>query len=85
MSFAALSRKVIKCLSDIIIKVFVWLKLHHANVPFFTLQETSGDRISCFDTLTTSTVDLMNAVKAPFPEVNRDPDLAFKLAAQPGK
>uniref|UniRef100_A0A7C3J3F9 MtaA/CmuA family methyltransferase n=1 Tax=Candidatus Methanomethylicus mesodigestus TaxID=1867258 RepID=A0A7C3J3F9_9CREN len=40
-----------------------------------------ADRISCMDTLTTCTVDQMNAVKAPFPEANRDPELAFKLAA----
>ncbi|MDI9609417.1 MAG: MtaA/CmuA family methyltransferase [Candidatus Verstraetearchaeota archaeon] len=40
-----------------------------------------ADRISCMDTLTTATVEQMNAVNAPFPEANRDPQLAFKLAA----
>ncbi|MDI9644935.1 MAG: MtaA/CmuA family methyltransferase [Candidatus Verstraetearchaeota archaeon] len=40
-----------------------------------------ADRISCMDTLTTATVEQMNAVNAPFPDANRDPQLAFKLAA----
>jgi len=35
-----------------------------------------ADRISCFDTLTMSTVDQMNAMNAPFPEANKDPELA---------
>jgi len=46
-----------------------------------TGNKRKADRISCCDTLTTCTVDQMNAVKAPFPEANRDPELAFKLAA----
>ncbi len=40
-----------------------------------------ADRISCCDTLTTATVDQMNAAKAPFPEANRDPELMYRLAA----
>jgi len=40
-----------------------------------------ADRISCMDTLTTCTVDQMNAARAPFPEANTDPELAFRLAA----
>ncbi len=46
-----------------------------------TGNKRKADRISCLDTLTTCTVDQMNAVKAPFPEANRDPELAFRLAA----
>lgn len=40
-----------------------------------------ADRISCFDVLTTATVDQMNAVKAPFPDAHKDPELCFRLAA----
>lgn len=40
-----------------------------------------ADRVSAFDPLTTATVEQMLAVKAPFPDAHRDPELMAKLAA----
>ncbi|MGQ9759381.1 MAG: MtaA/CmuA family methyltransferase [Candidatus Methanomethylicaceae archaeon] len=46
-----------------------------------TGNKRKAERISCFDVLTTATVDQMNAVNAPFPDANRDPELCYRLAA----
>lgn len=40
-----------------------------------------ADRVTAFDPLTTATVEQMLAVKAPFPDAHRDPELMAKLAA----
>ncbi|RLF05940.1 MAG: methylcobamide--CoM methyltransferase, partial [Thermoprotei archaeon] len=40
-----------------------------------------ADRISACDPLTTATVEQMMAVKAPFPDAHRDPELHARLAA----
>lgn len=46
-----------------------------------TGNKSKADRISALDPLTTTTVDQMLTVKAPFPDAHRDPILLAKLAA----